>query len=114
MQQSRNVFTVELWDRQELSQRYPEAAAVPPRDGLPLTRYVREESFSDSEKVPVIDWYYKKPVLTEGDDGAWYEEGRTALLQICRGNGTLQQRKRSPGAVFTGTGSTRLCSTGCF
>lgn len=74
LQQSRNVFTVELWDRQELSHRYPQAAAVPPRDGLPLTRYVREESFSDSEKVPVIDWYYKKPVLTEGDDGAWYEK----------------------------------------
>lgn len=59
IQQSRNVFVVELMDKDLLGQMYPqmgdEAGA-----SMQLGEYVHDDSIDTSDKAAVVDWYYKK------------------------------------------------------
>ena len=77
IQQSEQIFTVEMWNPGALYDQYPQARGEVHRDSLPLSRYVREESFSDQNRIPVIDWYYKK--TEETGDG-----GQKTVLHYCK------------------------------
>lgn len=60
LQDSRNLFLLELVDNETLEEQYPElhgklgGKAVQPRE------YYRDEAVDTTNKSPVIDWYYKK------------------------------------------------------
>ncbi len=61
IQQSKNLFHVELEDKQTLLERYPGLAGK--LDGpMDLPKYHYDDTVDTSGKVPVVDWYYKKEV----------------------------------------------------
>ena len=57
IQKSRNVFLVELVDRDLLRQRYPFLQQV--GEGGELSRYIYDENVDTAHKAAVVDWYYK-------------------------------------------------------
>ena len=60
LQQSRNLFHVELADRSLLTERYPQLEGQLKGGGFTASRYLYDDSVDTSDKCPVIDWYYKK------------------------------------------------------
>ncbi len=62
IQQSRNVFFVELMDNEILEDRYPQLANKLGGDDGVLGKYVYDDNVDTTKKSPVIDWYYKKTV----------------------------------------------------
>lgn len=72
IQQSANVFHVELMDDEALVQRYPELEKETRSKGFDLSKYIYDDSVSTSDKTPVIDWYYHS-----------YYGGRK-VLQYCK------------------------------
>lgn len=60
IQQSRNLFHVELYDREELAERYPQLAGKSLDSPLELSRYCYDDSVDTSRKAAVVDWYYKR------------------------------------------------------
>lgn len=60
IQQSANVFHVELVSRESLIERYPQLMDKQPGTGFTLSKYVYDDSVNTSDKVAVIDWYYRK------------------------------------------------------
>ena len=59
LQQSRNLFHVELFDPETLREYYPEIESAPTRENfLPA----REEDPAAGEKAAVVDWYYKRRI----------------------------------------------------
>jgi hypothetical protein len=61
IQQSRNLFHVELVDKDILEAQYPDAA---PFTGstIDVAKYIYDDTVDTSEKAAVIDWYYKRNV----------------------------------------------------
>lgn len=57
IQDSRNVFTVELIDNDVAEKLYGKVESTPASE---VSRYFTDESVDTSEKSVVIDWYYKK------------------------------------------------------
>ena len=62
LQASRNLFTVELTDKDLLCARYPFLEGNLEGDGLAPSRYLYDDTVDTSHKVAVVDWYYKKQV----------------------------------------------------
>ncbi len=62
LQKSRHLFTVELTDKDLLTDQYPQLEDNLKGNGMEPTRYVYDDSVDTSQKVPVVDWYYKKQV----------------------------------------------------
>ena len=60
LQQSRNLFLVELADNGRLVERWPQLKGKLGGSGFQTARYLCDESLDVSGKSPVIDWYYKK------------------------------------------------------
>ena len=62
LQQSANVFHVELRDAESLKRQYPQLADVTGLNGANeiYARYANDESIDDSDKALVVDWYYKR------------------------------------------------------
>lgn len=60
LQKSRNVFAVELVDRDLLMQRYPVLRDKLGTPSVEITRYLYDDSIDTSGKAAVVDWYYKK------------------------------------------------------
>ncbi len=60
LQQSRNLFHVELADNEALTERYPMLEGQLRGGGVCFSRYLYDDSVDTSQKSPVIDWYYKK------------------------------------------------------
>ena len=94
LQDSRNLFTVELVDNEVLEEEYPQLAGTLHSASLDVGRYLYDDSIDTSEKSAVVDWYYKRggvlhyckfvnetvlfasendPVLRET---GWYEHGQ--------------------------------------
>lgn len=95
IQASRNVFHVELQDRDLLAARYPDLQPEAPSPQV--SKYLYDDRVDTSGKVSVVDWYYKKRVggksvlhyckfvgdtvlfATENDpayrDRGWYDHG---------------------------------------
>lgn len=62
IQDSRNVFTVELVDNDVLEQMYPFLEGKTGTDIYKVEEYVNDDHIDNSEKTAVIDWYYKAQV----------------------------------------------------
>lgn len=64
IQKSRNLFYVELVDREVLEEQYPQVRGNlrSINDDTILKRYMNDESIDTTNKVLVIDWYYKKNI----------------------------------------------------
>ncbi len=86
LQSSKNLFHVQLVDRQGLQERYPflEGKLT---DGMELPKYHYDDTVDTSEKTPVVDWYYKKSA-----------NGRT-VLHYCKfvGDTVLFATENTPG-----------------
>ena len=63
IQQSANVFSVELVDNDLIKSAYPQAGtALSQSQNSILTKYVYDDAIDTSSKSAVIDWYYKKVI----------------------------------------------------
>lgn len=72
IQESANVFHVELMDDEALLQRYPQLESETRSKGFDVSKYIYDDSVSTADKTPVIDWYYHS-----------YHGGRK-VLQYCK------------------------------
>lgn len=73
IQKSRNLFVVDVVDVDILKSQYPECENMTGHNVINVTKYLYDESIDTSEKVMVIDWYYKRRT----------PDGRT-LLHYCK------------------------------
>ncbi len=60
IEDSRNLFVLELMDNELLEERYPETRGKLVGGILNTSQYHYDDSIDTSEKSTVIDWYYKK------------------------------------------------------
>ncbi len=60
LQDSRNVFLLELMDNEVLEEQYPELKGKLGGKELLVKEYYHDDHINTSDKSPVIDWYYKK------------------------------------------------------
>lgn len=65
IQKSRNVFTVEMMDRDLLEEEYPEIKGKTQAEIIYKPEYLYESNLDTTNKVQVIDWYYKKRIRAE-------------------------------------------------
>ena len=62
VQDSKNLFIVELADAEDLAKAYPEADKKKFGKSITVSEYIHDENIDTSDKVLVVDWYYKKRV----------------------------------------------------
>lgn len=62
LQQSRNIFHVELWDNDTIKEMYPELEDKDLGKSFLASKYQFDDNVDTSDKTPVIDWYYKRRV----------------------------------------------------
>ena len=62
IQDSKNLFIVELADPDDLAAAYPEADKKKFGKSITVSEYIHDESIDTSSKVLVVDWYYKKRI----------------------------------------------------
>ena len=65
IQKSRNVFTVEMMDRDLLEEEYPEIKGKNQAEIIYKPEYLYESNLDTTNKVQVIDWYYKKRIRAD-------------------------------------------------
>lgn len=63
IQDSKNLFYVTLRDRDELCRLYPDLDRKALGDDLDIAQYIYDDHVDTSNKVPVVDWYYRKETL---------------------------------------------------
>lgn len=56
---SPNIFHAELRSSEEIMRLYPEIKELPERDATEYSRYIYDDEVDVSDKVAVVDWYYK-------------------------------------------------------
>lgn len=71
IQDSPNLFICTECDREALSEEYP-GICIPASEAYPLTEYESDEKKDRTDKVLVVDWYYKKRV------------GRRTVVHLCK------------------------------
>ncbi len=64
IQDSRNLFIVELVDTDLLDQQYPEHAGKMGGGVVDVKEYIHDDTVDTSDKSVVVDWYYKKKLPT--------------------------------------------------
>ena len=78
IQKSKDIFTTELMDCKELEELYPQAKGLAKRTGeIIKSEYIYEENIDTSQKVQVIDWYYKKKIRLQNG-------GIRTVLHYCK------------------------------
>lgn len=60
IQDSRNVFTVELESNESLEEKYPFLKGKLGQSNIDIAKYVYDDKIDTENKSAVIDWYYKK------------------------------------------------------
>ena len=60
IQDSQNIFHVNLFNRDDLEQMYPKADLQSASTQIDVSRYIYDAAVDTTKKVAVIDWYYKK------------------------------------------------------
>ena len=87
IQQSRNLFHVQLQDNDLLEQEYPWLRGRLGGGNMDVSRYVYDDAVDTTGKSPVVDWYYKKRV------------GGKTLLHYCKfvGDTVLFATENEPG-----------------
>ncbi len=61
LEESKNVFCVTLRDREELTEEYP-GVDIKSGDLIDVAKYILDDNIDTSDKVLVVDWYYKKRI----------------------------------------------------
>lgn len=64
IQDSRNLFIVELVDEEALDREYPEHAGKMGGDTITLSEYQYDDTVDTSKKSLVVDWYYKRQTVS--------------------------------------------------
>ena len=59
IQDSKNLFVVELVDEETLDAQYPEYAGKMRGNAIDVKQYIYDDTVDTSEKSVVVDWYYK-------------------------------------------------------
>lgn len=59
IQQSRNLFYVQLVDNETLMERYPQLKSKTLQSALDVKQYKHDDNIDVTDKSPVVDWYYK-------------------------------------------------------
>lgn len=59
IQRSKNVFYVSMEDVEDIKAAYPDKEIMAGSD-ISLTQYIKTDAEDNTEKVAVVDWYYKK------------------------------------------------------
>lgn len=72
IQDSENVFTVELVSNKKLVQMYPQTEGHLNGDNITVSKYVYDDNIDTTDKSVVVDWYYHT-----------YYEGKK-VLQYCK------------------------------
>ena len=92
IQQSRNVFHVELQDNDLLIDKYPQLEGKLSNATMDITKYVYDDTVDTNNKSVVVDWYYKKG-----------QNGRT-VLHYCKfvNDQVLFSTENDPTMVETG------------
>lgn len=72
IQDSKNVFHIELWDNETLSAAYPDLADNLASPSVDISHYIYDDAVDTSDKSAVIDWYYKK------------KKGNRTVLHYCK------------------------------
>ena len=72
IQRSRNVFHVELWDNDLLTDRYPELEGKLGGSALTVSTYQYDDGADTTGKSAVVDWYYKR------------RQGGRVMLHYCK------------------------------
>lgn len=87
IQRSRNLFVVDLRDRDILESEYPELRGKNIGNPIDVKQYIYDDSVDVSDKILVVDWYYK---VRDG-------KGKT-LLHYCKfaGENVLFSSENSP------------------
>lgn len=62
IQDSHNVFVVELVENEDLEKQYPQLQNKLGGSTLDVSKYVYDDTIDTSAKSAVVDWYYKKNV----------------------------------------------------
>ncbi len=62
IQQSRNLFTVELVDVDIIESMYPDCKGHIGTGGVDIAKYLYDDAVDTSGKCAVVDWYYKKRI----------------------------------------------------
>ena len=60
IQDSRNVFHVELMPNKILEGMYPQLAGKLGGETMTVAKYIYDDTVDTTDKTPVVDWYYKK------------------------------------------------------
>lgn len=72
IQKSRNFFSVEMWDKKELEEMYPQLKGKQLGGAMTLSKYHEEDPGKTEDKALVVDWYYKRRV------------GKRRVLHYCK------------------------------
>ena len=62
LQDSRNLFLLELVDNEVLEEQYPELKGKLGGKDVQVKEYYHDDHINTADKSPVVDWYYKKRV----------------------------------------------------
>ena len=94
IQDSRNVFHVELQDKEGLLQQYPHLQGKVGGSGADVSKYIYDDTVDTFDLLPVVDWYYRKQgrlhyckfvgeeilFASENEEGfqagGWYDHGQ--------------------------------------
>ncbi len=72
IQDSRNLFSVELVDTEILTEMYPHLKGKCLSGGIDIAAYLYDDDVDTANKCTVVDWYYKK------------KSGRKVVLHYCK------------------------------
>ena len=92
IQDSENVFHIQLVSNDMIKEKYPEAADVIGNKDIDMTHYVAQDDIDTTEKTAVIDWYYKR------------DNGTREILHYCKfvGDVILYASENDPAYVEDG------------
>lgn len=62
IQDSRNLFTVELEDNDILEEKYPVLKGTLANASIDIAKYIYDDTVDTDNKSAVVDWYYKKNI----------------------------------------------------
>lgn len=104
IQKSRNLFVVELVDAEALETQYPQyKGRLSGSATIDVQKYIYDDTVDTSDKVAVVDWYYKRRAMSgktvlhyakfcgdcllyasenhaEYAENGWYEDGRYPVV----------------------------------
>ena len=87
IQDSPNVFYVQMLDINDAKERYPDLNDKVVGGNLPVsTMDVYKENVDDTEMVAVIDWYYKKRIVSQDEHGIPLVKTLLHYCKFCNGH----------------------------